>query len=80
MDSAGRARLSDIGLATLHTPNDGSQSNWADVGADGYRWVAPEIFKCDKLSKQSDMFSYGFVAAEVGCPDHHLTLIVANGS
>ena len=64
VDSAGRARLSDIGFATL-THKDGSQFGWADVGADGYRWAAPEIFKSGELSKQSDVFSYGFVAAEV---------------
>ena len=64
VDSAGRARLSDIGFAKL-TRNRGSQFDWADVGADGYRWAAPEIFKSGELSKQSDVFSYGFVAAEV---------------
>ena len=67
VDSAGRARLSDIGFATL-THKGGSQFDWANVGADGHRWAAPEIFKSGELSKQSDVFSYGFVAAEVRSP------------
>ena len=64
IDSAGRACLSDVGFSTL-TPNGKSQFDWAKVGADGHRWAAPELFESGKLSEQSDVFSYGFVAAEV---------------
>ena len=64
VDSEGRARLSDIGFAKL-TRNRESQFDWADADADGHRWAALEIFKSGELSKQSDMFSYGFIAAEV---------------
>lgn len=68
---AGSACLSDVGLpaATL----DGKlEFSWDNVGAPASRRVAPEIFKNGESSKQSDMFSYGFVAAEVRCPDHCL--------
>ena len=67
VDSAGRARLSDIGFSTL-THKGGSQFDWANVGAGGHRWAAPEIFKSGELSQQSDVFSYGFIAAEVRSP------------
>ena len=73
MDSAGHACLSDIGLAAL-APSGGSTFNWADVGANGHRWAAPEIFRSGKLSKQSDVFTYGFVVAEVRSLNYHLSL------
>ena len=68
VDSAGHARLSDVGFAKL-VPTRGSRFDWAEVGADGCRWAAPEIFQRGKLSEQSDVFSYGFVATEVCLPD-----------
>ena len=64
IDSAGQACLSDVGFSTL-TPSGESQFDWAKVGADGHRWAAPELFKSGKLSEQSDVFCYGFIAAEV---------------
>ena len=73
VDSAGHACLSDIGFAML-TPSGGSTFNWAEDGADGHRWAAPEIFRSGKLSKQSDVFTYGFVTAEVCSLDCHLAL------
>ena len=71
VDSAGQARLSDIGLSKL-TPTGDLGFDWADIGADGCRWAAPEIFRNGKLSKQSDVFTYGFIAAEVSPPYRRL--------
>ena len=73
VDSAGHARISDIGISTL-VPNDNSRFDWATVGAGGHRWVAPEIFKGGILSEKSDVFSYGFLAAEVRFSDCHVKL------
>jgi len=64
VDFAGHARLSDIGLSKLvHTGELGF--GWASVGPGGCRWAAPESFQDGKISAQSDVFTYGFVAAEV---------------
>ena len=73
VDSTGHAHLSDIGFARL-VPTGESSFDWAKVGADGCRWAAPEIFQDGKLSKQSDMFSYGFIATEVRPPNSWFTL------
>ena len=70
VDSAGRACLSDIGFAKL-IPTGESRFDWAHVGAEGCRWAAPEIFQNGKLSKQSDIFSYGFIATEVRSPKRY---------
>jgi serine/threonine protein kinase len=71
VDSRGRPRLSDIGFAKLASTGE-STFDWAQVGADGCRWAAPEIFQNGKLSKQSDVFTYGFLAVEVCSPNRHL--------
>ena len=63
IDSAGHARLSDIGFAKL-VPSGESRFDWAQVGGTGCRWAAPEIFREGGFTERSDMFSYGFVAAE----------------
>lgn len=70
VDSAGEARLSNVGFAKL-VPADESGFDWADVGVGGCRWAAPEVFLDGKLSKQTDVFSCGFVAAEVRPPNCH---------
>ena len=67
VDSEGHARLSDIGFSKLMQTEE-SEFGWAQVGATGYRWAAPEIFQKGKFTKQSDIFTYGFVAAEVRLP------------
>ncbi|KAF9647772.1 kinase-like protein [Thelephora ganbajun] len=64
VNSTGRARLSDIGFAKL-IPIGESRFDWVKVSADGCRWVAPEIFHKGEFTKQSDVFSYGFIAAEI---------------
>lgn len=66
IDSANNARLSDIGFAKL-VPIGESRF----VGAEGCRWTAPEIFQSGEFTKSSDVFSYGFIAAEVNPPNHY---------
>lgn len=68
LDSAHHARLSDIGFAKL-VPDGGSEFDWAKVGAEGCRWAAPEIFQKGKLTKPSDVFTFGFIATEVRSPN-----------
>lgn len=70
VDPTGKACLSDVGLAKL-VPTGESGFDWADAGVGGCRWAAPEIFQSGKLSKESDVFSYGFVAAEVWPPNRY---------
>ena len=60
VNAAGRACLSDIGFTSETSDADGTET-----GAHGSRWTAPEIFKHGEFSKQSDVFSFGFVAADV---------------
>jgi len=64
MDSAGHARLSDIGFSKL-APAGESRFDWARVGGVGCRWTAPEVFREGEFTERSDMFSYGFIATEV---------------
>lgn len=71
MNFTGRACLSDAGFAAVVRDKE-FEFSWDKLGSHASRWVAPEIFKNGKSSKQSDMFSYGLVAAEVCRPEHHL--------
>ena len=65
VNAAGRACLSDIGFITSIYNEELTTD---DVESSTYcpRWTAPEIFKDGNFSKQSDVFSFGFVAVEVG--------------
>jgi len=64
VNTVGCACLSDVGFATTARNRElESSSNRADTHAS--RRLAPEIIKNGESSRQSDMFSYGFVAAEV---------------
>ena len=71
MNSIGQACLSDIGFAKLVRTEE-LEFDWAQVGADGCRWAAPEIFQSGEFTKESDIFSYGFIAVEVGLPNRCL--------
>jgi len=62
VNAAGRACLSDIGFTTTH---DGAMDMDDTECEVHYRWRAPEVLKDGRFSKQSDIFSFGFVAAEV---------------
>ena len=64
VNAAGCACLSDIGFTTFVRDEElgvGDAGNIAHTS----QWTAPEVFKNGKFSKQSDVFSFGFVAAEV---------------
>ena len=64
MGAKGRARLSGTGFTTAtHT----KESNIDDTESSihGSRWIAPEVFKNCNFSKKSDVFAFGFMAAEV---------------
>ena len=64
MNDAGRACLSNIGFTTF-TDTEESDEDDTESCADGSRWMAPEVLTNGKFSKRSDVFSFGFVAAEV---------------
>ena len=74
MDPTGCARLSDIGFSRP-IPTGESGLNWTDAGADGCRWTAPEVFQGGEPSKQSDVFTYGFVSAEVRPHNRRFTAV-----
>lgn len=69
VNNDGRACLSDIGLAAV-VDHRKAEFSWDKPNAHASRRVAPEIFKNGEISRQSDMFSYGFTAAEVRYPKH----------
>ena len=64
MNAAGYACLSDIGFATIARDEE-SESSPNKVGLHASRRLAPEIITNGERSEKSDIFSYGFVAAEV---------------
>jgi serine/threonine protein kinase len=64
VNTAGRACLSDIGFTT---PARDEELDTGDTESSVHysRWRAPEVVKDNRFSEQSDIFSFGFVAAEV---------------
>ena len=64
VNAAGHACLSDIGFATL-AHNGELKPDETESGTPSSRWTAPEVSKNSEFSKQSDVFSFGFVAVEV---------------
>lgn len=60
VNAAGRACLSGIDFTNEELKADSTESS-----AHGSSWIAPELFENGNFSKQSDVFSLGFVAAEV---------------
>ena len=65
VNTAGRACLSaDIG-STPFIHSEELQTDSTDGTTRGPRWTALEVLEIGKFSKQSDVFSFGFVAAEV---------------
>lgn len=65
VNAAGRACLSDIGFTTFLSSEELEAIN--DESSTPYfpRWTAPEALKDGKFSVKADIFSFGFVAAEV---------------
>ena len=65
VNAAGRACLSDIGFTT--SPSSEELEAISAENSTPYfpRWTAPEVLKDGKFSVKADIFSFGFVAAEV---------------
>ena len=65
VDAAGRARITDFGLATVTQNLDSIRSGTGDHGHTA-RWTAPEILNEEaSYSKEADIFSFAMVAIEV---------------
>ena len=67
VDTTGRARITDFGLATVTQNLDSIRSAPADYGR-SIRWIAPEILDGQEThSKEADVFSFAMVVIEVRC-------------
>ena len=67
VDAAGRARITDFGLATVTQNLDSVGSASADYGHTA-RWTAPEILnEQGTYSREADIFSFAMVMIEVRC-------------
>ncbi|TYH33397.1 hypothetical protein ES332_D13G056200v1 [Gossypium tomentosum] len=64
LDSNFNAKLGDFGLARLVDHAKGSQTTRL-AGTMGY--MAPECVSSGKVSKESDVYSFGIVALEIAC-------------
>ena len=65
MDTAGRAQITDPGLAMV-TRNLDSIRNSSDEDEESVRWIAPEILDGrGTYSKEADIFSFAMVTIEV---------------
>ena len=65
VDSSGRARITDFGLATV-TQRVGSVLSILDEYQQTARWTAPEILNDQgSYSKQADIFSFAMVTIAV---------------
>jgi len=72
VDDAGRARITDFGLATVTQNLDSMRSASGDQGHTA-RWTAPEILNEEgTFSKEADVFSFAMVMIEV----HHERFIL----
>ena len=74
VNSAGHACLSDIRFSRLSSAGE-TGFYWAQVGTDGCRWAAPEVFQKGEFTQESDVFAYGFLAAEVREPNRDLQFL-----
>ena len=67
VDTAGRARITDCGLATV-TQNMDSIRGAPDEHGDSARWIAPDILaNRGTFSKEADVFSFAMITIEVRC-------------
>ena len=67
VDTAGRARITDFGLATV-TQNLDSIRSASEYQGHTARWTAPEILtEQGTYSKEADVFSFAMVMIEVRC-------------
>jgi len=63
VDSSGRARIADFGLATV-ARNIDSMRNASQCGG-ASRWTAPEVLNGGSHTKEMDLFSFAMVMIEV---------------
>jgi hypothetical protein len=67
VDTTGRARITDCGLAVVTQNLDPTRSAPDDHGHNT-RWIAPEILdNRGTFSKEADVFSFAMVTIEVRC-------------
>ena len=67
VDTTGRARITDCGLAMV-TQNLDSIRSAPDGHGHSTRWIAPEILdNRGTFSKEADVFSFAMVMIEVRC-------------
>jgi len=67
VDTTGRARITDLGLAIISQDLDSIRSASAEHGR-SERWIAPEILDNQgQYSKEGDIFSFAMVVIEVCC-------------
>ena len=66
MDTAGHARITDFGFATITQNLDSLRSASGGHGHTA-RWTAPEILNEGTRSKEADVFSFAMVMIEVRC-------------
>ena len=64
VDGSGRARIADLGLATV-TQNLDSVRNVSLQCGFTLRWAAPEVLNEGPNSKEADIFSFAMVMIEV---------------
>jgi len=65
VDTTGRARITDCGLAVVSRNSDSARSA-PDEHEHSTRWTAPEIFADQgTFSKEADVFSFAMVMIEV---------------
>ena len=65
VDTTGRARITDFGLAMITQNPDPTRTPQAEHGHGG-RWIAPEILdNRGTYSKEGDVFSFAMVTIEV---------------
>ena len=77
VDYAGHVRLSDIGF-TPFVHDEESETDANGCSTHDPRWTASEVSRNGEYSKQSDVFSFGFVATEVRSRKHHLPMAMIN--
>ena len=66
MDDAGRARITDFGLATVTQNLDSMRISEDEDEGHTARWTAPEILHEEgTYSKEADVFSFAMVMIEV---------------
>ncbi|MDX2161775.1 MAG: BREX system ATP-binding domain-containing protein [bacterium] len=67
VDQAGTVRVVDFGLAVI---TDSSTKSLDDLTAGTLAYMAPELFKGDRVSQQADLYAVGVMAYEIFAGTH----------